>query len=303
MLLALAIVAALAPRLAPYDPPQANDPTFFVQRFSEAHSPPFWDRPGDDSATDRDDIFEERHLPYDPRYVLGTDRERRDMLSLLLYGTRYSLAIGLLAVALVAVVGAALGLAAGWLSGVWEDLVMRSADLADAVPPVVSTMVIALVVSDPLRSGLASIGLPLGAVPVAALVLSCVGWAPVARLVRGQVLGLKGADWVLAARATGVPNRRIALRHILPHAVGAVLVAASSQLPAILLVEGLLERLEVGNRPPVETLGELIFQEFAETVNSPVFVLMPTALLLAISLGASALSDGVQKALDPQAGR
>lgn len=114
------------------------------------------------------------------------------------------------------------------------------------------------------------------------------------------MLGLKHREWVLAARATGVPAWRTVSRHILPHTAAAVLVAASSQLPVMLLADGFAGAVGLGRRPPVDTLGELIFHEFPYTVRLPAYVLMPTMLVILMSLALAALSDGVRRALDPR---
>lgn len=297
VLLALAVAAILAPRLAPYTTAELEDMTSLQLGEVQAHAPPFWDRRGD-TPCDSCDVFEERYLPYDPRHVLGTDQFGRDMLSLLLYGTRYSLAYGLLTVALITAIGAAVGLAAGWRGGVTDYLAMRAADVVDAVPAILGYILFATVASGLLAVVLGPLGLRLGGIPVTALVLSSVGWVPVARLVRGQVLALKGEEWVLAARAVGVPGARIALRHLLPHAVGPALVAATTQLPVLLVVEGLLYVAGIEGRSG-HSLGLLIIAQFYHTVEAPYHVLMPTAVLVAIALAATALSDGVERVLDP----
>ncbi len=293
-LLVLAVVGLLAPRLAPFHPPEANDTVFFLNQFAVPHTPPFF------LGNDTEPTLSDPSLPYDPKYKLGTDWESRDMLSLLLYGLRFSVPVGLLAVVLVALAGTALGLAAGWLGGTWEQLVLRAADLAEAVPAILAYALFAAVVSEPVTNVLAPLDLQLNAVPMTALALSCVGWAPVARLVRAQVLSLKEAEWVEAARATGVSTRRLVLRHILPHTTAAALVAASSQLPVMLLADGLLGGIGIGPRPSVDSLGELLFHEFVYTVRAPVFVLMPTVLIIAMAVALTALSDGLQRALDPE---
>ncbi|MEJ7655120.1 MAG: ABC transporter permease [Chloroflexia bacterium] len=233
ILAALAVVAIFTPRLAPHTTAELEDPLFQTGQV-QALAPPFWDRRGDDPCETCD--------PYSSSYratraTLGTDAMGRDMLSLLLYGMRYSLVYGVLAVALIAAVGVALGLAAGWRGGVFDYVAMRAADVFDAVPAILAYILVATVTAGLLAGVLTPLGLYLDAIPVTALVLSSVGWAATARLVRGQVRALKQEEWVLAARAVGVPGARIALRHLLPHAVGPAFVAATC-LPAMLIMEG-----------------------------------------------------------------
>lgn len=302
ILLALGIVGVLAPPLAPYHPPIGNDLDYFLnERFALAHSPPFWDRSAD-RPFDLTDPFADftRSLPHDPAYLLGTDSRGRDVQSLLAYGIRYCLALGLVATALVALAGLVIGVLAGWLGGAWEAVVMRATDAIEAVPALILWILAAAVLSGPLGSRLDLAGLGFDGVSATALALASVGWAPVARLVRAQVLGLKAQEWVLAARATGVPEGRILLRHLVPHTVGTVLVAASAQLPVMLLTDGFLGVIEVGQRPSMDSLGEMIIREFPYMVQAPIFVLIPTALIILISLAMTLLSDGIRRALDPQ---
>lgn len=294
---ALAVVAIFTPRLAPHTTAELEDPLMFQTGQVQALAPPFWDRRGDDPC-ETCDPFEQRFIPYDSRHLLGTDAMGRDMLSLLLYGMQYSLVYGVLAVALIAAVGVALGLAAGWRGGVFDYVAMRAADVFDAAPAILAYILVATVTAGLLAGVLTPLGLYLDAIPVTALVLSSVGWAATARLVRGQVRALKQEEWVLAARAVGVPGARIALRHLLPHAVGPAFVAATSLVPAMLIVEGFLNVIGIAGRPGY-SLGTLVLSQFFHTVEAPWHVLMPTAVLIAIALAATALSDGAQRALDP----
>lgn len=303
VILAMALVSVLAPRLAPFDPATSGDSPVFQGRSSVPHSPPFWDKSGNapyvEDPADPFAIYF-RSLPFQPEHVLGTDGQARDMLSLLLYGLRFSLSVGLMTVALVAVVGVALGLTAGWRGGLWDDLVVWASDAAESVPALLAYALFASAVSGPVAGRLGSVGLDLAPAPATALVLSFVAWAPVARLVRARVIELRHAEWVFAARSIGARAPRILLRHILPYTVGTALVASSSQLPVLLLADGLLGAIGVGYRPRSGSLGELIFREFKYALDEPVFVLMPTALLLLMAFGTAALADGVRRALAPQ---
>jgi len=299
ILLALGAVGALAPRIAPYDPPRTSDGVYFLNLLAPVHAPPFWAAP-DEVDLQQVSIDNPPPTPYDPRFPLGTDSERRDMLSLLVYGTRYSLAIGLLAVLLIWAVGVALGVLAGWRRGKLENLVLWLADTAESIPSFLACALFAAVVSEWVGRLLADLGLYMEAIPVVALSLACVGWASVARLVRVQVIATSGSEWVEAARALGVPSRRLILRHVLPFVLGPALVVASAQLPTILIIDGLLGAVGIGPRPPSITLGHMIFQEFPSTVAAPIFILMPTAILIAISLAATALANGVQRLLSPE---
>ncbi len=279
VLLLASIITLIAPILAPYELPVATDSIAFQMQGSYPHLAPFWSEGAD------------------PRYRLGTDRNGRGMLSLLVYGIRGSMVTGMIAVAVVAVVGTSLGLLAGWLRGVWESGIMRAADLAEAVPSLIVFALVAAVLDN--YAAALSLDAVLGGLLLMAIIVSSVGWASVARLVRGQVLALKNREWVLAAQAIGVPTRRLLLRQVLPHTLGAVMVAASSQLPVLIIAEGFLQTINIGVQPATPSLGQLIFQEFPTTVYAPAFVLMPTLPIVAVSLALSAVGDGIQKAIEP----
>ncbi len=299
ILLVLGGVGLMAPRIAPYDPPRTSDGVYFLNLLAPVHAPPFWAKP-DEIDFQRVSIDNPPPTPYDPRFPLGTDSERRDMLSLLVYGTRYSLFIGLLAVLLISLVGVAMGTLAGWRRGKVENIVLWIADTAESIPSFLACALFAAVVSDWLGRMLSHVGLYMDAIPPVAVSLSCVGWASVARMVRVQVINIGESEWVEAARALGVPSKRLILRHVLPFVLGPAIVVGTSQLPTILIIDGLLGAVGIGQRPPSITLGHMIFQEFPSTVAAPLFILMPTALLIAISLAATALSNGIQRLLSPE---
>ncbi len=263
-------VAALAPLLAPFPGPVANDV------MAPRHASPFW------------------MSGSDPRYWLGTDMYGRDVLSLLIYGTRLTLFVGGCGVLLLMIVGTALGLLAAWLRGGWDNAIMRLADVTEAVPSFLAYALVALMlVPTPLA-------LPLHGVLMMPVVLSTVGWAQTVRLVRGRAIAVVEEDFVLAARSVGVPTWRLLWRHVLPNSVSTVLVTASYQLPVVIVAEGFLSEVQIGIRPPALSLAGLVFQEWQQTVVGPVFVLLPTLGIVLIALAATAVGNGLQRALDPR---
>lgn len=196
------------------------------QDLGRALLPPFW-MPGADP-----------HLP------LGADYLGRDLLSRLVYGARTSLLVGFSAVILAGLFGLPLGLLAGYFGGVIDAVIMRLADAQLAFPPIVLAIGILTIAS----SGVLTI----------VVVLGIIGWVQYARVIRGQTLSLREREFVLAARVVGARNPRILVRHILPNALGPVLVIATVNVSAMILAEASLSFLGVGVRPPTPAWGSML---------------------------------------------
>ena len=214
---ALVLAAAVfAPLLAPH--------AYDDQDLSRSLLPPFW-LPGGN-----------------PAYPLGTDFLGRDLLSRLVYGARTSLAVGALAVLLAGAIGVTLGLVAGYFGRVVDSVTMRLVDLQLALPPIVLAIAILTVV----RAGSCSRSRSCSGV---------VGWVHYARVMRAQTLSLREREFVLAARVLGADSPRILRRHVLPNAMGPILVIATVNVSAMILAEASLSFLGVGVRPPTPAWG------------------------------------------------
>lgn len=196
------------------------------QDLSRALLPPFWS-PG-----------------ANPAYPLGTDFLGRDLLSRLLFGARTSLAVGALAVLLAGGIGITLGLVAGYCGRLADSVIMRLVDLQLALPPIVLAIAILTMVAPSLFT--------------IALVLGVVGWVQYARVMRAQTLALREREFVLAARTVGAHSMRILARHILPNALGPILVIASVNVSTMILAEASLSFLGIGVRPPTPAWGSML---------------------------------------------
>ncbi len=220
------------------------------------------------------------------RYLLGTDAQGRDVLSRVLYGARLSLSVGLISQAVAAALGVTLGLLSGYY-GRWVDaLVMRLADVTLAFPTLLLLIAVAAAVSPSL--------------PVVFLVIGAVGWAGMARLVRSQVLVLKGSDYVLAARALGAPDQRVLLRHLLPNVRNQVIIAATLGIAGAIMAEAALSFVGLGAQPPTPSWGAMV-ADGRDLLRVAPWVSFAPGLAIGLAvLGFNLVGDGLREAFDPR---
>lgn len=224
---------------------------------------------------------------------LGTDPLGRDVLSRTLYGARISLLIGVATILCAGTVGTTLGLLAGALGGWIDAMITWCIDLMLSIP----RLVLLLAVLGIFQIG--SLG-GAGRVVLIVAVLGLTGWMGVSRLVRGQVLSLAKQDFVLAARALGLSPLRILTRHLLPNALGPVIVYASLAIGTTILVEAALSFLGLGISPPTPTWGNLIADGRGDLLSSPWIATFPGLLIVWTVLSFNLLGDGLRDALDPR---
>ena len=240
--------------------------------------------------------------PPSTAHPLGTDELGRDLLLRLLYGGRVSLAVGLGGALLAALVGTLVGLAAGYAGGTVDALLMRLTDAVISLPLLPLLIVLAAV-------DLAKLGLPPGAATgelasVARIVaiVALFGWTTTARLVRASVLSLRTREFVHAARALGAGPARILARHILPNAVGPLIVATTLSVGNVILVESVLSFLGLGVQPPLPSWGNMLTGAQELLFESPRLAWWPGLLIFLTVLAFNVLGDGLQAALDPRRG-
>ncbi|MCL6552620.1 MAG: ABC transporter permease [Firmicutes bacterium] len=222
------------------------------------------------------------------RHPLGTDSVGRDVLSRLIYAARVSLSVGVLAVGMYVGIGTAVGAIAGYAGGKVDLLLSRVMDVVLSFPPLI---IILFAVSVFGRPSLWNV----------IVVLGLLGWPPVARLVRGQVLALRQQEFVLAARACGADDRMVVVRHLLPNAMAPVLVAATFGTANAILVEAALSFLGLGVQPPTPSWGNMLTDAQSLTVleRMPWLWLPPGFMILVSVLAINFVGDGLRDALDP----
>lgn len=221
-------------------------------------------------------------------HLLGTDRFGRDVWTRLVYGARVSLAVGALAVLLAVALGVAVGGAAGFWPGPVGVLLLGLTDFALALPRVVLLLL------------LAALWRPSAALVI--IVLGATGWMSVARLVHGEVRALAVRPFVEGAVALGMPRGRVLLRHILPHALTPVIVAAALGLGNAIMLEAGLSFLGLGVQPPTPSWGNMIASGRDTLVNAPWVAAAPGIALVIVVVACTLLGDAVQDALEPTGG-
>lgn len=254
IILLIVLMAIFAPLLAPYDPTE--------QDYEALLLPPSWEHP------------------------FGTDDLGRDILSRIIYGSRYTLLVGIGVVLIVAVVGSLLGFIAGYYRGKLDTLIMRLVDVMLSVP----VLVLALAISGALGGGLINVIIAIGAV----------GWTQFARLVRGEVLHIRGTEYIKAAKALGANDIQIIFFHLAPNMVAPVIVYTTLYIPSAILWAASLSFLGLGVQPPIPEWGALIADGRSYLSYAWWIATMPGLAIMLTVLGFNFMGDGLRDALDPK---
>lgn len=248
------ITALFAPYIAPYDPDYA-DFAAFLEGPSETH-------------------------------LLGTDSYGRDVLSRIIFGTRVSLIIGVLAVMIACVIGTFFGMVAGYFGGVVDDIITRLTEAVRAIPQVVLAMALTAVFGSGIRN--------------LAVILGISSMAGYIRMMRGQVLSIKESDYVMAAKLQGNSNFQIMFRHILPNSISPIIVMMTQQVGSTILSEAGLSFLGLGISAPTASWGSMVSEGRVFLLQNPVFALTPGICVAVLVICLNMFGDGIRDALDPR---
>jgi peptide/nickel transport system permease protein len=244
-----------------------------------------------------------RFEPPSARYWLGTDDLGRDLFQRLLNGGRVSLLVGFAGALLSAAIGAVIGVFAGYYGGRLDALLMRVTDGVIALP--LLPLVIVLAAIDPQKVGIPQAIAQSETFSLWRIVaiVALMGWTTVARLVRAATLSLKAQDFTRAAQALGARPLRIMFRHILPNAMGPLVVATTLSIGGLILLESTLSVLGLGIQAPAASWGNMLTNAQELLQDAPVLALWPGLLIFLTVIAFNFLGDGLQDALDPRSER
>jgi peptide/nickel transport system permease protein len=230
-------------------------------------------------------------------HPLGTDDLGQDLLARMLYGGRISLAVGLAAMLIAITVGTLIGALSGYVGGMIDQALMRVTDLFLSLPQLPLLLLIVYLFRDLLKNAL---GAEAGVFVLIVAVIGGLRWMPVARLVRAQFLSLREKEFVEAARALGAPPPREVIRHILPNAVGPVIVAGSLDVATAIIAESTLSFLGLGFPPDIPTWGRILFDAKDNLDFAPHWAVFPGTAIFLTVLSINYVGDGLRDALDPR---
>ncbi|MBX5446778.1 ABC transporter permease [Sphaerobacter sp.] len=238
--------------------------------------------------------------PYDPNevdilntharpsreHLLGTDESGRDVLSRVIVGSRASMSVGVIAMVISIAIGSLVGAASGYLGRAVDSVLMRLTDGMMAIPYFFLVLIVVAVFGSSFRN--------------IVIVIGVTSWMVVARIVRSEVLRYRNLEFVQAARAIGASNARILFRHIVPHTVPSIIVAATLGVANAILLESALSYLGLGIQPPQASWGNMLSNSQAYLWENPLLPIYPGLLILFTVLAYNFLGDALRDALDPQ---
>lgn len=310
----LILMAILAPFLAPFDPIDqtleygtknsgfrgnvlvkiAIDGTDFIpiQKITNvtADSVFFIDYSGVNSVIAKSELVpgDESSWHKEPKYVLGTDRYGRDILSRLIYGSRVSLSVGVISESIAIFIGVLLGALAGYFRGKTDWGIMWLINVVWAFPSILFIIALSVVLGKGFWQSFVAIGLT--------------GWVDIARIVRGQFFSLRETEYVEATRALGYKSGRIIFKHILPNTIGPIIVTGTAGLATAIIFEASLSFLGLGVQPPTASWGQMVFDGYKYIVAGTNYglALYPSLAIMVTVFAVNLIGDGLRDAFDPK---
>ncbi len=233
-------------------------------------------------------------------HILGTDSLSRDYFIRVIYGTRVSLSVGVVAAIMVLIIGLLYGSIAGYFGGKLDLIMMRIVDIIYSLPDMLLIILLSVVFNERLKPLIENTVLnKLGTNMISMfIVFGLLYWVGMARLIRGQILSIKNNEYVLAARCIGTKNARILRRHILPNCLSVIIITTALQVPSAIFTESYLSFLGLGVSAPLTSLGSLANQAREGMQSYPLRLVVPAIIICLIVLALNLLGDGLRDAFD-----
>jgi len=229
------------------------------------------------------------HQHLDPSWIhpFGTDELGRDSMARLMYGGRVSLAIGFVSVLINLAIGVPYGVISGYFGGKVDNIMMRIIDIIWSLPDILYVILLMVIMG---KGGLLTI----------MLVLGIVNWMPMARIVRGQILALREQEYVLAARTLGAKTSRLMIQHLIPNAVGPIVITSALAIPSAIFMEAFLSFIGIGIQPPFASWGSLASDGRLNIPSYPYALFFPAIAIAITMLAFNFVADGLRDAFDPK---
>ncbi len=284
-ILLIAFIAAFVPSIYPY--------TYQSQDLSRKYLDPF-------EYSEKEQAVIESGGKVFP-HIMGTDALGRDYAIRVIYGTRISLSVGVVAAVIVVIIGILYGSISGFFGGRVDLFMMRIVDIIYSLPDVLIIILLSVVIRGFVQQSQSIVVLRLGAGMISIfIVFGMLYWVGMARQVRGQILSIKEQEYVLASRAIGAKPSSIILRHMIPNSVSVIIITAAMQIPAAIFTESFLSYLGLGVSMPMPSLGSLAADARTGLASYPYLLVWPALAIFLIVLSFNLLGNGLRDAFDPK---